>query len=226
MYLNTIVFRVFPSPETNSHEVRILVDDKPFIAEHWPAMMGMDPEDFLTYRELMPRHQPHKTIVARCRCGCVGCGNVRVRISADGNRITWDAWRGDKSSPSAPTLTFEGDQYTQAVGDAVENHSWETPDRTAARILRSLVDHAVLERHNLKFEWASGRCRSTTLTISLGGPEGYHQILVQVPWNQQSPDKIAREAAEILKTDPGQWADVVWSGDKSEPPFTGPAWRK
>ena len=40
---NTIAFRVFASPDTNDHEVRILIDGSRFIAEHWPDMMGMDP---------------------------------------------------------------------------------------------------------------------------------------------------------------------------------------
>jgi hypothetical protein len=38
--------------------------------------------------------------------------------------------------------------------------------------------------------------------------------------------RVAHEAADILKTDRSRRTDVVWSGDRSEPPFTGPAWRK
>ena len=223
--LNTIAFRVFPSPDTNDHEVKIFVDGRDFIAQHWSAMMGMDPDDILSYHELLPGDSPHGATVVRCGCGVVGCGSAWVRISADGNRVIWDTWQGDTGNPRAGTLVFARDQYGQAVKDAVEDHSWETPDRTAARILGSLVDHRALTANNLKYQWASGRIRENTLAISLGGPEDCHQILVYVPWSKQSPDEIAGEAADILKMDPNEWPDIVWYGEKCNPPFTGPAWR-
>jgi hypothetical protein len=223
---NSISFSVFPSPDTNDHEVRLFVDGKPFIAEHWPNMMGMDPDDLLSYRELVPRDPAHEATVVRCGCGIVGCGSAWVRISVEGDRIIWDSWQGDEGNPPAPALVFARDQYMQAVKDAVEDHSWETPDRTAARILRSLVDHSVLARSGLNYQWASGRIRDATLTISLSSPLSDHQILVHVPWHQQSPDEIAREAADVLKEDPNQWRDIAWYGTNSTPPFNGPAWQR
>jgi len=224
--LNTIAFQVVPSPETNDHEVEIFIDGRNFIARHWPDMMGMDPDDILSYQELSPRNEPHEATVVRCGCGIVGCGSAWVRISANGDRVVWDNWQGDTGKPPAGTLVFDRNHYLQAVKDAVEDHSWETPDRTAARILATIVDHRVLEANNLTYQWASGRIGDATLTISLGGPEGCHQILVHLPWDKQSPEEIAREAAHLLKTDPNNWRDIIWYGEKSTPPFTGPAWRK
>jgi hypothetical protein len=222
---NNIAFRVFPSPDINDHEVRIFVDGKPFIAEHWPDMMGMDPDDILSYCELAPREEPHRAMVVRCGCGIPGCGNATVQISSDADYVTWDSWEGVPGKPAAGTLTFARDQYLRAVKDAVKDHSWETPDRTAPRILASLLDHDALALNNLKYQWASGRIRDDVLAISLEGPPNGHQILVHVPWNKQSPEEIAREAADLLRTDPNQWPDVVWYGKNSRPPFTGPAWR-
>ena len=114
----------------------------------------------------------------------------------------------------------------EAVKHAIEDHSWETLDRTAARILTSIVDHSTLAENNLKYQWASGRIRGATFTVSLGGPEGCHQILVHLEWKEQSAEEIAREAARLLKTDPNQWPDIVWYGEECKPPFKGPAWRK
>jgi hypothetical protein len=165
-------------------------------------------------------------MVVRCGCGIAGCGNATVRISSDADHVTWDSWDGDTGKPAAGTLTFALDQYLRAVKDAVEDHSWETPDRTAARILASLVDHDALALNNLKYQWASGRIRDDVFAISLEGPPSCHQILVHVPWNKQSPEEIAGEAADLLKTDPNQWPDVVWYGKSSRPPFAGPAWLK
>lgn len=220
-----ISFQVVPSPETNDHEVKIFVDGRDFIAQHWPDMMGMDPDDILSYRKLSPRTDPHEATVVRCGCGVVGCGSASVRISFEGNQVLWDNWQGDKGEPPAETLAFDRNQYMRALEDAVQDHSWETPDRTAARILASMVDHDALTTNSLKYQWASGRVRDDALTISLRGPKGCHQILVHVPWNRQSPEEIALEAADLLKTDPNRWPDVAWFGESSKPPFSGPAWR-
>jgi hypothetical protein len=225
--LNTISFQVVPSPDTNDHEVKIFVDGQDFIARHWPDMMGMDPDEVLSsYHALLPRNNPHDATVVRCGCGIIGCGSASVRISGDTDHVIWEVWQGDRHKPPTRILVFDRSQYMQAVKDAVEDHSWETPDRTAARILSSIVDHSALKTNNLKYEWASGRIREATLTISLRGPQGYQQILLHVPWDKQSPEQIAREAAHLLKSDPNQWSDVVWQGEKSNPPFSGPAWRK
>lgn len=223
--LKIISFQVVPSPATNDHEVKIFIDGRDFIPQHWPDMMGMDPDDILSYRELSPRTEPHEATVVRCGCGVVGCGSAWVRISPEGDQVIWDNWQGDKGEPPAETLVFDRNQYMRALKDAVEDHSWETPDRTAARILASLVDHDALTTNSLKYQWASGRIRDDALTISLKGPEGCHQILVHVPWNRQSPEELAIEAADLLKTDPNRWPDVAWYGD-TKPSFSGPAWRK
>lgn len=223
---NVIRFLVVPSPDTNDHEVKIFLDGEDFIPKHWPNMMGMDPDDLLSYRHLSAQDEPHEVTVVRCRCGEVGCGSASVRISGQSERVIWDDWKGYTVKPLAETLTFDRNQYMQAVEHAIEDHSWETPDRTAARILTSIVDHNTLAENNLKYQWASGRIRDSILTVSLSGPEGYHQILVHLDWKEQSAEEIAREAARLLKTDPTQWTDVVWYGEKSKPPFKGPAWGK
>jgi hypothetical protein len=189
-------------------------------------MMGMDPDDVLSYQQLSPRNEPHEATVVRCGCGIVGCGSVWVHISAAVDRVIWDTWQGDQGKPAPGTLVFSRNQYMEAVRDAVEDPSWETPDRTAARILKSIVDHDALTVNMLKYQWATGRIRADALTISLGGPKGCHQILVHVPWNKQSSDEVAREAAALLKTDPNNWPDIAWYGENSNPPFTGPAWLK
>ena len=223
---NVIRFMVVPSPDTNDHEVKVFIDGEEFISRLWPNMMGMDPDQVLSYRHLSAQDEPHETTVLRCGCGQVGCGSASVRISAQGDHVIWDNWRGDTGGRPSKTLTFDRNQYMKAVKDAIEDHSWETPDRTAARILASIVDHSTLAENNLKYQWATGRIRDATLTVSLSGPEGCHQILVHFDWKNQSAEEIAREAARLLNTDPNQWPAIVWYGEDCNPPFKGPAWDK
>ena len=223
---NVIRFVVVPSPDTNDHEVQIFLDGEDFIRRHWPNMMGMDPDDLLSNRHLLPQDESHRATVVRCGCGEVGCGSASVRISVQDDRVIWDEWQGDTGEPAAETLIFDRNLYLKAVTDAIEDHRWETADRTAARILASIIDHSILAENNLDYQWASGRIRDATLTISLRGPEGCHQILVHIDWKEQSPEEIAREAARLLKTDPNQWPDIIWYAENCNPPFKGPAWNK
>lgn len=72
--------------------------------------------------------------------------------------------------------------------------------------------------------WSAPRCNPDNFTEWLAK---LHQILVHVPWSEQSPHEIAREAADILKKDPNQWPiAIVWYGENSTPPFKGPAWQR
>jgi len=65
---NVIRFLVVPSPETNDHEVKIFIDGEEFIRKHWPNMMGMDPDDLLSYRHLSAQDEPPEATVVRCGC--------------------------------------------------------------------------------------------------------------------------------------------------------------
>src|ERR1043166_4083055 len=220
---NVIRFLVVPSPDTNDHEVKIYLDGEDFIRRHWPNMMGMDPDDLLSYVHLSAPDEPHETTIVRCGCGIVECGSASVRISGEGDHVIWDHWQGETGGSPPETLIFDRNQYMKAVRHAIEDRRWETVDRTAARILASIVDHSTLAENNLEYQWSSGRIRDATFTVSLSGPEGCHQILIHLDWKEQSPEEIAREAARLLKTDPNQWTDIVWYGEKSNPPFKGPA---
>jgi hypothetical protein len=221
-----ISFRVLPSPETNDFEVRVLVDGQDFIKKHWPDMMGMDPDEVLSFDVLEPRDIPHEEVVIRCGCGVVGCGSVSVMISGEGDRVNWDSWNGDQGNPPPEALAFERGQYLKELEQAIADKSWETPDRTAARLLSSMVDRESLAAHGLSFQWATGRIRDDALTVSLEGPPGHHQILVHTPWNKGSPEEVARRAAATLNAHPSRWPDVWWYGRSTEPLFDGPGWRR
>jgi hypothetical protein len=109
---------------------------------------------------------------------------------------------------------------------AINDTNWETPDRTAARLLFPMVNREALAANNLSYQWASGRIRDDALTISLGGPPSHHQVLAHVFWEEETPEQIAEKAATVLMEHPSQWPDVERYGQNSSPPFDGPGWRK
>lgn len=224
--LRTIQFRVFPSPKTNDCDVRIFIDGEDFIQNHWPDMMGMDPDDILSYDVLAPSDSPHNAVLIRCGCGVAGCGHVTARIYQDDDHVIWDSWSGDEGNPPPESLIFEKNHYIQAVKDAVNDHGWETPDRTAARLLKGIVDREVLSAKGLSFQWASGRIKKDTFTVSLGYSRELHQTLVHTAWGDESAEQMAQRVATLLKEHPSQWPNVEWFGRSETPPFDGLGWRK
>jgi hypothetical protein len=64
-------------------------------------------------------------------------------------------------------LEFVAQTYDAEIQRALNDHSWETPDRTAARLVASLVNRDALARNQLSFSWASGRTRPGMLSVAL-----------------------------------------------------------
>jgi hypothetical protein len=222
----SIQFRVLPLTSTNDFEVRFYVNSQDLIEKHWPDMIGMDPDDVLSFDKLAPREEPHTVMVVRCGCGTASCANVTVKVISESNYIIWDCWDNLYGYSHPGTLIFDREQYLQAVRQALYDKSWETPDRTAARLLSSMIDRECLAGNSLSYQWASIRVKEGTFTVSVEGPPGYNQILVHIPWGDERPEQIAQKAAELLKKHPSQWPDVAWFGKISPPPFDGAGWRK
>jgi hypothetical protein len=225
----TLRIEVRPSPETNDHEVLFIADGVDLIARHWSDMMGLDPDDILIVPcPLIGEAEARLVTVVRCNCGVLGCGRVEVEIRRSLNRVVWEC--AEYTDVGHPTrLEFAAQAYDAEIQRALKDHSWETPDRTAARLLGSIVDRDILARSQLTFLWASGRIHPGVLSVALmlKSERGPGQILVHVMWSGQTPDEIARECAEILKQPPETWPLVDWHPQHSgpqPPPFDGPGW--
>jgi len=212
---------VKPSPETNDHEVRLLGDGEDLIARFWEGMIGLDPDQLLLQPcALIPSTAGHKATIARCDCGEVGCGNVQVFVRSEDERVAWVD--GDR------TLRFSSSQYLSEIARAQSDTGWETPDRTAGRLVRQRVDRAVLARAGMTFDWASGRISKGQLTISLRLEPGPYQVLVSIPWKEELPPEIADVAVAALRRDPRTWEAVGYfpqGGDLGDPPLSGPGWK-
>jgi hypothetical protein len=215
-----------PSPETNDHEVRFFGDGEDIIARFWNDMMGLDPDDILvTPCPLNASVKPHQAIVARCNCGVLGCGSVEVNIERTAEDIEW-SW-GKPDSPQ--TLRFVASGYDEEVRRALADSSWETPDRTAARLLADQVDRQALASHGLTFTWASGRVRQSAFSVSLKLEPGPYQILVHRPWSDEPPEEIARQCAAMLREQPSSWLGAEWIPQQANlgaPSLAGPSWRR
>ena len=230
----TKTFRTFhisvrPSPETNDHEVLFVADDVDLIDHYWGDMMGMDPDEILADSRLLQGHDslPNVT-VGRCTCGVVGCGSVRARIRRLDHNVVWECIDPAYGNQSL-TLIFPAKSYDAEVERAVHDHSWETRDRRAARLLREMIKPEVLLHHRLTFMWSSGRVRSGSFSVSLNLEPGPYQVLVHVPWEGESADEIACLFADLLGEPPDSWPNVVWypqDVNLGPPTIAGPGWRR
>src|SRR3990172_11354240 len=154
-------------------------------------MIGLHPADVLLADRLLPDDGQKQVTIARCECGEVGCGSVSAVLSRRAGSVLWRIQTGHDDV----AVSFEAAAYEREVRRALADTSWETPDRTAARLLAPLVDREALTPYHLTFCWSSGRIRANTFSASLLLQPGPFQLLVHLPWRDASPTEIAQSMA-------------------------------
>lgn len=191
------------------------------------AGLGMDPYDVLIpANRLLATPQPHTVPIARCRCGVYGCGSTDVTITRDGDRVHWD-WLLE--APMQRGVSFAALQYDAEVARVAGDHSWETPERTAGRLVLTRLDADALRTHGLTVSWVANDHRDPALfRVALRMADDY-QVFVDTPWQDRGPEKLADKVCETLARGPGKWR-ASWYARKptvTEPPtIARRSWRR
>jgi hypothetical protein len=121
------------------------------------AGLGMDPYDILVpTNRLVAASQPHTAPVARCECGEYGCGSTDVTITRDGDRAHRD-WSIE--APMSRGASFTAADYDVEVERVAADHSWETPERTAGRLVLTNMDRERLFTYGLSPSWVANNHR-------------------------------------------------------------------
>lgn len=192
MNLETLRISVRPSPTTNSHELILATDAGDLVRRFGVDELGLDPLALLFEPcPLVATSTPRTVRIGRCTCGVIECSPVRVDIVEHDGVVSWTS--------KTIEVRFAATQYAAEVERALSDQSWETPERTAARLIASRVDHARLARAGFEFEWASGRVHANAMTVSLQRVSGRDQVLVEVPWRDESPVEIAELALTSIQ---------------------------
>jgi hypothetical protein len=217
---------VRPSPETGDHEVCLFGDDENLVDVFGGRSIGLDPTDvLLSPCPLIGQPFSRQVLIARCDCGVIGCGDVRVNLVRTADIVTWSAVH----APSIQRI-FHAPTYHAEIVRALNDHAWETPERTASRLLAELVDREALASLGLKFSWASGRANPGAFTVALWLEPGPYQVLVHVPPPEKlSPADLAKFTATLLRAPPATWTDVDWFPQAQglpAPSIAGPGWRR
>ncbi|MCT2586718.1 hypothetical protein [Actinophytocola gossypii] len=191
------------------------------------AGLGMDPYDLLvpTNRLAAPT-EPHTVPFARCVCGDHGCGGTEVTITRDGDRVHWD-WSYEV--PMDRGVTFPAVDYDREVARVAADHTWETPERTAGRLVLTGLDHDHLLASDLHPTWVANDHRDPT-TFRVALRLGYeYQIFVDTPWRRRTPEQLATAICRDLSRPPGDWT-ATWLARRptvtTPPPIAGRRWRR
>jgi hypothetical protein len=186
-------------------------------------MLGIDPPDFFASHALL---KSGKLVVARCSCGEVGCGSATVQTLRGKNTFTW--FNFSINTGLIKPLVFSRPQYDLAVETAMNDHSWETIERTAERLISEL-DFSKLKKYKLKFNWASGSLDKEYISITFNFRSRY-QVVVKIPWNHKVLNDVITNVITELNKPPKEWSDVTYyplplKQNLSSPGIAGPGWR-
>ena len=185
--MKRLSFKFQPCPESNDHEVRILVNDEDVIGKSY---LGPDPPYFFAQNfdgdgELM---------IGRCTCGVEGCDDFRVTVKHSENQISWTNDRG-------LNLSFPRAHYLDAIERAKNDHSWEDVNRTAERLATGLLKQTKT-KDGFEFDWASARIKESTITFSYS--KNSEQKLLEVHWDgrvQSVEQSVSLFAQKNLKVE-------------------------
>lgn len=211
-------------PGSESFQVQVYVNGAEMTSAG--AGLGMDPYDVLIPADrLLADSRPHTVAIARCgACGVYDCGGTDVTITRDGNLVRWE-W--SREVPADRGACFSAAQYELEVARVAADHAWETPMRTAGRLVLTSIDHDRLLAYGLSAKRAVPR-DPDLFEVWLEIEDDY-QIFVATPWRGRSPAELAREVCAILARPPHEWP-ATWHSVKGwvamPPNIAGPSWER
>ena len=175
--MNTIRFEIYPSEESNDHQVRIIIDDFDFLGNDY---LGIDPPSFFKQKNLF---EAGELLIGRCTCGCEGCDDYPIQVSLGENTIIW-------SDSNGLRLEFDKSEYENAVSVTKNDYSWEDKNRRVERYVSDLLRQTETKDKYI-FNWASARIRENVITLSYSkqtGQKSYEidQRLFEIVWDGKS----------------------------------------
>ncbi|MEU1369051.1 hypothetical protein ABZ454_23340 [Streptomyces sp. NPDC005803] len=198
--------------DSDTVEVRMLVDGRPLVPEVFGRGPANSPEWLLDSGRLRATEEPRQVQLAEAYCteGC--CGALHVTIRRDGDQVVWSDWRcpPPPSSPlhtrRIPELRFDAVAYDAEITRAEMDHTWTWPARKVARlIVAGLRDRPdLLTRWGMELSWAGTDFRDpdrTALCLLYVGEDGSPKHLMwRLPEDGTPPEDRAAEALDRLAT--------------------------
>ncbi|GIF98631.1 hypothetical protein [Catellatospora citrea] len=187
------------------------------------AGCGVDPHRLLVPDNLLLAGAEPRTVpFARCgACHVPGCYDTEVTVSGEADLVHWDF--SGRGVPGG-RVSFAADQYHSEAVRAAADHSWETPERTACRLVLTGTDRDHLRTYGMRLDFLTGHGEELMCSLVLG--DDRHQVFVRTPWQGRSPQKVAAEMCAALHDEPWRWT-ASWHPIRHglrRPKIAGPAW--
>jgi hypothetical protein len=214
-----------PGKAGNEFQVQVYVNEVEMTSVG--AGLGIDPYDVLVPTNRLVAAAKARTVpIARCACGVYGCGSTDVTITRDGDLVHWD-WSIEV--PMNRSVSFAAVRYDAEVARVAADHSWETPERTAGRLVLTDIDRDRLLTYDLRPSWVANDHRDCDLFRVALQIDGDYQVFVDTPWRGRRPEELAREVCATLARPPREWR-ATWHAiapTLTEPPkVAGPFWQR
>ncbi|WP_225731501.1 MULTISPECIES: hypothetical protein [unclassified Nocardia] len=108
------------------------------------------------------------------------------------------------------------------------DHSWETPERTAGRLILTGLDDARLRAYGITPVRVSRNPDDHDILEIWFEIDDDYQVFVDIPWRDRSPEEIAHKACAILARPPQEW-HARWHAIKyglPAPEIAGSRWEE
>ncbi|WKK83586.2 hypothetical protein QYS48_14895 [Marivirga arenosa] len=186
--MNRLSFNIIPSPESNDHQVRILIDNEDWLHDDY---LGIDPPRFFQQETFLSGD----LLVGRCDCGVEGCGDLIVNVHSDKDKMIWTNNDGLK-------LQFDKTEYSKVIEFSKTDFKWEDINRRVERLMTNIFN-ASQTIDGLTFDWASCRIENKRVNLSYskkGLPEDFKQEILKFAWDGKSESNAIDNAEKFLQT--------------------------
>jgi len=186
--MNRLSFNIIPSPESNDHQVRILVDNKDWLRDDY---LGIDPPRFFQQETFLSGD----LFVGRCDCGVEGCGDLIVNVQSDNYKIIW-------TSKDGLNLQFDKAEYSDIIEVSKADFKWEDINRRVERLVTNIFNNSQTI-DGLTFDWASCRIENSKVCLSFskkGFPEDFKQEIFNIDWDGKTESDALTRAEKFLRT--------------------------
>ena len=207
----------------DTFELKVFINGNDVLGE---AALGLDPFDVIVpTNHLIARPQPHTARIGRCTCGDYECRPIDVTITRDGPQVHWD-WL--KNKPMDQRVTFAWSQYAGEISRVASDVAWETPERTAGRLVLAGADRAGLRRQGIELQAAHNDWRDPGVFLVLLVIDSAFEAEVELPWAGRTPEQLAWEMCALLSLRPQDWTVHWFARHRSSivnPRMAGPGWK-
>jgi hypothetical protein len=230
---------VVPDPRPDGFplvEARIVIDGMPVVAASFSKGPAEAPEELLNSGRLRAGSEPREVKLAEAYCteGC--CGALYVTIVREGDEVVWKDWRSPVPGDQPREARFGAAAYDREVSRAEQDHGWEWPARTVARLLTDQLraDPSILSRWDCRAGWCTAWLKdfdTARLTFAYPARMGssdapYIQFGLVAAVGDRNPQALTAQIIESMRhADPRTTAEMI-GGSKDSAEKLGLTYRK